>query len=546
MNDTTYLLTSLLPSLEFVFDVPTNLMCNKCDQVAIHPWRAKCKHLLCWKCLNEIMRGLQTCHVDGTSVNIGDVTLEKEIDDAVRKLHVRCPYQKHGCGNVLPLRDIPAHLGICNFLPVYCPKECGITVSRKDLVQHIVSTCPGPPTQQSLKRYSSIRSIKINSSQLELLSSTKHQAIDCDAMIMDLQCQIHKLSENVGQLVQRMEMQTPDHHCHTPDILIKKSESVKENCNGHHNVLSPKENSSLQMNNDENSKEYLEELQMVSATNILNKLLEMVSVIMQRIDGFQNRMLTKENLDQITVPILERADILQSSLRLHYKKLENLESKYDKLKEKHIRVLGHLGATDKDIELVVKGFEDFTRKLDTQNRIWLKVIDNFEKPSLTGGGSGEMIWKISEYTKKKRSAAKGTETELYSPSFYSHSFGYKLCLRAYLNGYFDGEGSHLSLYICIVKGPYDDIVPWPFKGKFTFYLLDQRLVEKKEHFTQFVDPKKIGNNFTKWCQRPQMERNVGFGLPEFISHAKLEHVNSPYLRNDTIYLKVVVDYHEKS
>lgn len=554
MNDTTYLLTSLLPSLEFVFDVPANILCNKCDHPALQPWRTTCKHLLCWKCLNETMKGLQKCHVDGTPINIGEVVLEKEVDEIVRKLQVRCPYQKHGCGKVVSLGDITTHIGICNFIPVYCPKECGITISRKDLVQHIISTCAGPSIPQPLKKCSSSQSIQRNSSHLELLSTmtttttAKHPTVDRDAVIIDLQCQIQKLNENIGQLLQKLDTQTKNQqNLNLPELLkVKNSESLKDFCNRHDNALSIEmQTSSVLCEINGFSKDVLNELQQTSATSVLNKLLDMTSIILQRIDVMQNQMITKENLDLTIVPILERADVLQSSLRHHYKKLESLERKYDKLRDRHLRVLDDLETTDHNIELVVKGFEDFAKKLDTQNRIWLKVIDTLEGPTPVGGNFGEIVWKIDNYTKKKRKAEQGTETEQTSPAFYSHRFGYKLCLRAYLNGYYDGEGSHLSLYICVMKGPYDDVLTWPLKGKFTFSLLDQRLLEKKDHFIEFLDPKKFGTNFTKWSQKPQSERNVGFGLPEFISHVKLEHVNSSYLRNDTLYIKAVVDCQAK-
>lgn len=50
-------------------------------------------------------------------------------------------------------------------------------------------------------------------------------------------------------------------------------------------------------------------------------------------------------------------------------------------------------------------------------------------------------------------------------AFYTAKYGYKLCLRLYLNGDGTGKKTHLSLFIVIMKGEYDALLPWPFRNK---------------------------------------------------------------------------------
>lgn len=50
-------------------------------------------------------------------------------------------------------------------------------------------------------------------------------------------------------------------------------------------------------------------------------------------------------------------------------------------------------------------------------------------------------------------------------AFYTAKYGYKLCLRLYLNGDGTGKRTHLSLFIVIMKGEYDALLPWPFRNK---------------------------------------------------------------------------------
>ena len=44
----------------------------------------------------------------------------------------------------------------------------------------------------------------------------------------------------------------------------------------------------------------------------------------------------------------------------------------------------------------------------------------------------------------------------WSPPFYTHPQGYKMCLKVFPNGNRYGENTHMSVYINILKGEFDD------------------------------------------------------------------------------------------
>uniref|UniRef100_A0A674JFD1 TRAF1-6 MATH domain-containing protein n=1 Tax=Terrapene triunguis TaxID=2587831 RepID=A0A674JFD1_9SAUR len=94
-----------------------------------------------------------------------------------------------------------------------------------------------------------------------------------------------------------------------------------------------------------------------------------------------------------------------------------------------------------------------------------------------------------------------------------------------------GEGTHLSLFMALAKGPYDDLLPWPFLCKVTFYLLDpwRRRPALRETFA----PDPCSTSF----QQPRGQLNVASGSPLFAPHGQLQN----YLKDDTLYVKVVVD-----
>jgi TNF receptor-associated factor 4 len=44
----------------------------------------------------------------------------------------------------------------------------------------------------------------------------------------------------------------------------------------------------------------------------------------------------------------------------------------------------------------------------------------------------------------------------YSPRFYTHPNGYKMCLIVFANGNGSGKGSHLSVFVSLTQGEFDD------------------------------------------------------------------------------------------
>ena len=56
------------------------------------------------------------------------------------------------------------------------------------------------------------------------------------------------------------------------------------------------------------------------------------------------------------------------------------------------------------------------------------------------------------------------DEEWISPPFYTHYGGYKMCLMVHPNGYKEVRGSHVSIYIHMMSGEFDDHLQWPFPG----------------------------------------------------------------------------------
>ena len=118
---------------------------------------------------------------------------------------------------------------------------------------------------------------------------------------------------------------------------------------------------------------------------------------------------------------------------------------------------------------------------------------------------------------------------VYSPCHYISPNGYRMCITVHANGDGEGEGTHVSVYICIDEGKYDDQLKWPFIGIITVTLLNQ--LEDKNHHIRTL-------NMTP---KDNMRAAMGWGYDKFIVRSALDYDrvnNIQYLKDDTLCFKV--------
>lgn len=147
--------------------------------------------------------------------------------------------------------------------------------------------------------------------------------------------------------------------------------------------------------------------------------------------------------------------------------------------------------------------------------------------------NGILLWKIDDFSRRKREAVDGVTLSLYSTPFYTSRHGYKMCARIYLNGDGLGKGTHLSFFFVIMRGPFDALLTWPFKQKVMLTLINQT---GKKHVTDHFRPDPQSSSF----QRPgRKEMNIASGCPMFI---RIDHLmTGGFIKDDSIFLRIVVD-----
>ena len=150
--------------------------------------------------------------------------------------------------------------------------------------------------------------------------------------------------------------------------------------------------------------------------------------------------------------------------------------------------------------------------------------------------AGLYVWKVNELSRRQREARIGRTVSLYSPPFYSSPHGYRLCLRAYLNGDGTGKGTHISLFIVLMKSEYDDLLSWPFRHSVTMRLINQDYpIAADKSITHKFAPNQESSSFQKLVDT----FNVASGFPQFAPQSCL--TDPAFTKNDTIYFQVKLD-----
>ena len=145
-----------------------------------------------------------------------------------------------------------------------------------------------------------------------------------------------------------------------------------------------------------------------------------------------------------------------------------------------------------------------------------------------------VIIKMSKFKDKKES-----NKNWYSNSFYTRNNGYKMCLSLYAAGVVDGKGTHLSVGLVLKKGPHDDKLTWPLRGKFEMKLLNQ--ISDCEHHSMTVtyDDRASDNNAADRVTVGNSSEN-GWGYSQYISNEDLNKITPTrqYLKDDCLFFQV--------
>ncbi|XP_065900199.1 TNF receptor-associated factor 3-like [Dysidea avara] len=223
---------------------------------------------------------------------------------------------------------------------------------------------------------------------------------------------------------------------------------------------------------------------------------------------------------------------LEAMEKLMHSEIGKLNEKVDSNNYKeHVLQINEVQSKQKDITFRLTGVEDLLATLQTSIN---EINHTYEEISLTlqtlqaTSYDGHYIWKIPDITRRRRDALLGKTVSLYSAPFYTSRFGYRLCLRVYLDGDGSGKGRYISYFLTIMKGEYDALLEWPFQHMVTMTLVNQK---GNNNIVQSFRPNPTSTSF----HQPKSDMNVASGCPKFAPLSILD--NPEFVVDDVAFFK---------
>ncbi|CAH1271320.1 TRAF2 [Branchiostoma lanceolatum] len=533
-----------------IFDVKVEdkYLCSSCRLALREPFQTYCGHRYCKSCLDGIFRlpGVQMCKQCPPDTQSEDSLLKSDQmfpDRAIKRDIGELPVK---CGNSFACewkgkaQQYDAHQETCEFGLISCPKQgCGKQVMRMDLAAHMEKEC-------------AVRQIKCKYCAQEiLLKDEKDHLFICPQFPMNCDfcgkknipragMQQHQ-DENTGDCKRLKVTRTVGKAVSRPSMVTK----MPDNCSG----LQDAQHQYWQL------KDYINGLIAVASQGGAGPDSEQVKMLEKGMKALYDRIVAVSQQGVGSgAGSSEVTKMLENRLQQMASKQEEMRNKYVAMESRVATFEGIVAVLNREIEkcsATIEAYErqrrqdreiieSLQRKIKSQERIIaLKDVALAEQDlRITSlemtSYDATLLWKIQDFTRKRHDAITGKTTSIYSPCFYTSRTGYKMCARIYLNGDGMGKGTHVSLFFVLMRGHFDGLLRWPFRQKVTFMLLDQN---NREHVIDAFRPDPTSSSF----KRPTSDMNIASGCPLFMPLSQLESTRHAYVRDDAIFLKIIVD-----
>ncbi|XP_015283800.1 PREDICTED: TNF receptor-associated factor 1-like, partial [Gekko japonicus] len=481
-------------------------LCSHCKSVLRRALQTVCGHRYCKACLAWIVRNhknpvCQSCKEEEPD-NVDEETLlsiEKAFSDAainkeISELSVHCVVA--GCTWTGVMKAVEGHQSTCEYARIPCHTGCGQEVMRKELAEHLQHECV---------------SATLHSSCHQKVSDPKHQTLSAASTDED-DCRFSRIGCPFrGNRKERQEHEKSAAGMHLA-LLLQHAKQLKGN-------LHPAGGGADSC------------LQAAKALNGIFRSLQLTAALdtdsSPGLPLYEGESSWQALLRGRVVPLLD------SKLRVFENIVSVLSKEMDASRQKIAAFRGQRGLDQDTIRGLELKLADLQRCL-AQKEVTLGRLQQKLLLSTEATYNGIFLWKIKDVHQKCYEAVSGKVCSLQSPAFYTSRYGYKLCMRLYLNGEGRGKGTHVSVFLVLLKGEYDTLLQWPFVHKITFMLLDQN---NGDHLmnTFYTDPTAASS------QRPVTDMNEASGCPRFLSLAKLQSMKYTYLKDGTLFLKCIAE-----
>lgn len=197
----------------------------------------------------------------------------------------------------------------------------------------------------------------------------------------------------------------------------------------------------------------------------------------------------------------------------------NLAEKVDDLEEDmhQLRETDMMRLRSEIIQIRLKCQDNQRNMNDVRSKMW----------------NGRVFWKVENFEKCFQDAKEENSPAVHSFSFYTGIPGYKMYIRINPFGVEEGEGTHISMFVHLEEGEYDNIIEWPMSGKIILTILDQSECQERKDVTRTLTCKPTIQAFQKPAR---LKNSKGYGFDEMLSHQDLRC--GSYVRNDSMLIKI--------
>ena len=151
---------------------------------------------------------------------------------------------------------------------------------------------------------------------------------------------------------------------------------------------------------------------------------------------------------------------------------------------------------------------------------WIVKLEAMAALCKSGDQTCPVVVNFKQFSKERKN-----QKVFFSDSFYTHDKGYKMCLHV--------DPSNITVFLQLMKGPHDDELTWPLKGKFEVKLFNQ--ISDCEHHSVIYDDCNPAGRVTV------VDTMVsGLEIRNFISKEDLHKVTPTcqYLKDNCVFFQI--------
>ena len=469
---------------DFVDTPHDRFICKICHFPSRDPYLSVCcGHLFCKSCLDNVKKAAAITSACLICRDEEFVTFpNKAVDREIKGFLVYCTNKKKGCEWQGELNDIKIHLGNsdgCQFEEVKCSNECGKMIQRRYLTSHVETECPCRKVNCQYCHGTGEHQFIEGQHKEECPKLPLHCPNKCE--VKSIPCEDMEAHRKECPLEM---IQCEYHSVGCKDRMARKDKEKHEN---------------------EGIKEHL----------------MMTKQGLSTLDDIQRELTNTKT--QLTAALKQ---ITNLTIVLTNAQFRPIAGYYDRF-----RSMADIDDYDDYDDHSHGTYNACSFSLNDTNLINIRSIQLNSMAALFNCGNQicPVTIKMPKYSIKKKA-----EVDWCSDPFYTQRKGYKMCLVIYADGNGSGKGTHLSVYLRLMKGRHDDKLTWPLKGKFEITLINQ--IKDSEHLSvevtydecRIIDDGPIAK--------------AGQGVPKFISIEYLHKITKlskhQFLKDDCLFFQV--------